>query len=259
MGNASADPHCAGAAVDLARQLAAGGVASLRFDFAGIGDSAAPIGSHVFEKDRSPDITAAIDALVPLGFQEFAVEGLCSGAYHAYHGAVADARIGFVLAINLPFFKWIPGFPVAELNFDMRKPTDFVQMMQTRTFWMSLCNKVWNGDLHIARRFAWLEHRLRRIRWVDRGLRHLPSFERDAIDATDLSKRVKLLFLVSEGDISLEILNREFGPNFRPAGTKIDLVPGLDHSMSKSGMRKVVASHMVSFIEEYLDQVPQVR
>ena len=32
------------------------------------------------------------------------MNGLCSGAYHAFHGALADERVGALLPINLPLF-----------------------------------------------------------------------------------------------------------------------------------------------------------
>jgi alpha/beta superfamily hydrolase len=241
MANASADPHCASAGVSVARHLAAGGVASLRFDFSGIGESAAADGAptHVFEVDRTSEFSAAINVLQAMGYQHFATEGLCSGAYHAYHAALSDARIGAVLLINLPFFEWIPGFPVEDLNFDIRKPGHFVQMMRTTRFWRSLCYKILRGDINIARRFAWIERRLRK----------LPSFARDALDAVALAKRARMLFLVSEGDVSTEILRREFG-SARPPGTKIEVAREVDHSMSGANMRKLVANHMLAFLHE---------
>ena len=111
--NASGDPHYgfARAGTDLARRLASAGLPTLRLDFDALGDSGAAGGppSHVFETDRRPDITAAVDALVELGFRRFALQGLCSGAYHALHGALAEPRIDRLLLINLPLFQWHDG------------------------------------------------------------------------------------------------------------------------------------------------------
>jgi alpha/beta superfamily hydrolase len=239
MGNSSGDPHCAGAAVGVARNLAAEGVVSLRFDFAGIGDSP-PIRdkSHVFETDRSADFSAAMDALEALGYFEFAAQGLCSGAYHAYHAALADRRIMALLLINLPFFKWTHGFPVEELSFDHRLPSHFVQSMRTKTFWVSLLHKMLSGELNIHQRFASIETRLARF----------PGFVQELEAITKLSKRVRMLFLVSKGDVSIELLKRTFGQRSVPPGTKIELISGLDHAMTGSAMRKVVASRMVGFL-----------
>jgi alpha/beta superfamily hydrolase len=239
MGNSSGDPHCAGAAVAVARNLAAEGVASLRFDFAGIGDSAAIHGnSHVFETDRSRDFSAAMDALEALGYREFAAQGLCSGAYHAYRAAVADRRIKFVMLINLPFFKWTRGFPVEELRFDLRPPSHFLQSMQTKSFWVNLAYKLLRGELNIYSRFASIEMRMGR----------LPEFVDELDTATELSKRARMLFLVSKGDVSIEVLKRIFGLRSKPQSAQIELVPGLDHAMTGSVMRKMVASRMAEFL-----------
>ncbi|MDE2240584.1 MAG: hypothetical protein KGJ73_11755, partial [Rhodospirillales bacterium] len=96
--------------VEFARALATKGIASLRFDFAGLGDSvhyegAADVQTDVFAVDRNGDVHEAVDALEALGFRDFALHGLCSGAYHAVRGICADARIGLLLAINLPWFS----------------------------------------------------------------------------------------------------------------------------------------------------------
>lgn len=96
--------------VEFARTLAAEGIASLRFDFAGLGDSvhyegAADVQTDVFTVDRNDDVHEAVDALEALGFHNFALHGLCSGAYHAVRGVCSDARISLLLAINLPWFS----------------------------------------------------------------------------------------------------------------------------------------------------------
>jgi alpha/beta superfamily hydrolase len=240
MGNSSGDPHCAATTVNLARHLAAGGVASLRIDFAGIGDSGPVSGhGHVFETDRTADFSAAINALEVLGYRGFAVQGLCSGAYHAYHATLADRRITYSLLLNLPFFKWIVGFPVEQLIFDIRKPSYFVQSMHTKVFWETLYYKLRRGDLNIRRRFAWLESKLRQ----------LPGFARHSTDPIELSKRAQMLFLAGEGDIGIELLKREFGSRTAPPGVKVAIVPGLDHAMTRRDMRKIVADQIVAFLE----------
>src|SRR5271166_1542437 len=111
IGNTGGDPHCAPLHVDLARQFAAAGIASLRIDFAGLGDSIAPgdAETNVLETDRRPDIVAALDALSQIGFKHFALQGLCSAAYHGFHTAVVDPRIRTLLLVNIPPFTWRDG------------------------------------------------------------------------------------------------------------------------------------------------------
>jgi pimeloyl-ACP methyl ester carboxylesterase len=85
--------------VKLARRLAARGMASLRFDLSGLGDSARPGAENSFEKQAVLDIQAAMDALSRAsGASRFALLGFCSGARHSYEAAAADARVaGIVL------------------------------------------------------------------------------------------------------------------------------------------------------------------
>ncbi len=85
--------------VRLARKLAAEGVASIRFDLAGLGDSARPAGEKSFEDQAVADVRAAMDALgARCGLASFTLFGFCSGAYHSYATALIDTRVsGLVL------------------------------------------------------------------------------------------------------------------------------------------------------------------
>jgi pimeloyl-ACP methyl ester carboxylesterase len=87
--------------VRLARQFAALGVASIRFDLAGHGDSARPRGETSFQEQAVVDIRAAMDALgAATGIRRFAIFGMCSGAYHGYAAALADERVAGVLMFD---------------------------------------------------------------------------------------------------------------------------------------------------------------
>jgi hypothetical protein len=239
IGNSSGDPHCGDTTADLARNLAVGGVASFRFDFQGIGDSLIDgVGSHIFEVDRNPDYAAAVDYLEQHGYSQFAVYGLCSGAYHAYQAAVHEQRISYGLFVNLPFFHWVRGFPVEDLVLDVRKPTYFLDRIWTRAFWAYVFYKITHGELHLRQRLAWLRKLKPRTR------------RRAANIDDDLARRVKMLFIVCEGDISVDVLKQEFGDP-PPPGKKVELVPGLNHAMTGAIMRRVVASRFISFLESY--------
>ena len=241
IGNSSGDPHCGDTTTDLARHLAAGGVASLRFDFQGIGDSALIDGhtSHIFEVERTGDYAAAIDFLEQQGYRQFGVYGLCSGAYHAYVAAVNEPRVNYGLFVNLPFFHWVRGFPVEDLVLDVRKPTYFLDRIGTRAFWLYLFYKITHGEMHLRQRLAWLRQLLKPRRR-----------RRAVVTDEDLARRVKMLFIVCEGDISVDVLKQEFG-NPPPPGKTIELVPGLNHAMTGAMMRRMVASRFLCFLERH--------
>ncbi len=232
MANPSGDPHCASTTVELARMLASHGMPSFRFDFAGIGDSGPAQRSHVHEVDRVGDFTAAMDKMLGYGYQSFAVYGMCSGAYHGYLAAAADPRIRHALLIDLPFFIPIPG------QMDVRKPSQFLALMRTRAWWFALYGKMRHGNLNLASRFN-LRHRWRKRPVVLQKL---------ALGPAALSKQVNLLFLMSHGDVSIDVLQRELGSCRLVAGSASEVHPGLQHGMTSQEMRRTVAERFILFL-----------
>jgi alpha-beta hydrolase superfamily lysophospholipase len=95
--------------VEIARELARSGIASLRFDLAGIGDSeASPHGTPHLYGALSEDMRAAIDWLHAHGIRDLTVFGTYSGAYQAFHAAVSDRRIASIALVNQLCFIWGP-------------------------------------------------------------------------------------------------------------------------------------------------------
>lgn len=98
--------------VTLARTLARAGFGVLRFDVAGLGDSAPAPGmpeNRLYAEASVRDAQAALAhldaAVAPEGY---ALVGLCSGAYLTYHTAVVDPRVQHQVLINLVTFAWDP-------------------------------------------------------------------------------------------------------------------------------------------------------
>ena len=80
--------------VDIARQLAQRGFATLRLDLSGLGDSAARTGKIEIEDRALLDVSDAMEFLEQeTGVNRFTLLGLCSGAYNAHRIAVKDERI----------------------------------------------------------------------------------------------------------------------------------------------------------------------
>jgi alpha/beta superfamily hydrolase len=81
-------------AVEIAREIAAVGFATLRFDFSGIGDSAPRVPPLDAISCGIEDAREAMDHLQAAhGAKRFVLLGLCSGARHAHHVAKVDARV----------------------------------------------------------------------------------------------------------------------------------------------------------------------
>ena len=95
-----------------ARQLAARGWPVLRFDVSGTGESLVNhtgIENAPYALDQVADVSAAMDLLAARGSRRFVAAGFCSGAFLAFHTALADPRLGGVVLINPQTFIWKPG------------------------------------------------------------------------------------------------------------------------------------------------------
>lgn len=80
--------------VKLARALGAAGIASLRFDLSGIGDSAHAPAPGAYEVQAADDVGRAMDAVeAATGIRQFMLLGICSGAVNGYRVAQRDARV----------------------------------------------------------------------------------------------------------------------------------------------------------------------
>lgn len=118
--NTAANPRSADGrlAVRLARTLARHGIASLRVDIAGIGDSGAQVPDDqsvlLYSERAIGDIAAAADWLAARGHRPIIGFGVCSGAYASLHAAARSPSFDGVIAINLPRFIWPRGMTLAK-------------------------------------------------------------------------------------------------------------------------------------------------
>lgn len=90
--------------VELARRLACDGIAALRFDLGGIGDSRPDASGQPLKERTSRELRAAIDELLRRypEVREVIVGGVCSGAEDAFRHAEVDPRVTGVFMID-PF------------------------------------------------------------------------------------------------------------------------------------------------------------
>lgn len=91
--------------VRLARRLAARGLAALRLDLGGVGDSPSLGDAVSFRDSAVADTRAAMTAMTrATGAERFVLFGLCSGADNSVATALADPRVVGVVALDPPTY-----------------------------------------------------------------------------------------------------------------------------------------------------------
>ncbi len=248
--------------VEFARRLADGGLASLRIDFAGLGDSIGYAGeqnmrSDVFEQERLPDISAAIAALEMRGYRNFAIQGICSGGYHALHAAVADTRIKALLTINLPKFLWLKGDSIADSKQRSYAFGHYAKKLRERKRWIRLLT----GKSDVQGILRSQLRRWKNIVWRRSGegndasgMSDPGSFARKMM--AELSRHhTKILFLFdpdSPGAYEIQGLFGKGGAGLKAfSGTHVKLIPGLGDALAGFGARKTAANIMIEFLGRF--------
>ncbi|MFC4485152.1 serine aminopeptidase domain-containing protein [Cupriavidus campinensis] len=102
-----------------ARYLARRGIASMRMDLGGIGDSVSlalpryafqPYGSHLRR-----DVTAAAAWLAAQGFGRVVLFGICSGAFVGLHAATGSEHVAGAVLVNVQKFLWPEGLGIQDV------------------------------------------------------------------------------------------------------------------------------------------------
>ncbi len=101
--------------VETARRWARRGVPTLRLDLSGFGDAAGDARRYtdvaeLYVPELVTQVRSVLDALAGGGLPgDFALGGLCSGAYWAFHTALEDPRTTAALMLNPRVLYWQPG------------------------------------------------------------------------------------------------------------------------------------------------------
>lgn len=222
----------------LARELAAGGVAALRFDHAGIGDSDGEAAG--FER-LDADVRAAIDALcanVP-SVKRVVLWALCDGASAAAFYARSDRRVAGLVLLN----PWVRS--EASQAATLLK-SYYAERLFTRAFW----SKVLAGAFNPLRSLKSMAANLARASQTGGN----PLALRMAAGLAAF--RGPMLIVLSGRDLTA----REFSTSMEPleqwrgivarAQTKVVHVPGADHTFSRQEWRDAVARTTLDWVRE---------
>ncbi|ADZ72337.1 alpha/beta fold hydrolase [Polymorphum gilvum] len=250
--NAGATPRAgwSGSVGQAARRLAGQGIPSLRIDVADVGDSRPIAGGAAvvhYNAQQIDDVRDALDLMESLGEPAAVAAGTCGGAYLALRGAVADARISDVVAVNLQRLLWDPREDVAEaLRFDHTDTAAYARKLVD----VDKLKKLLTGQVPVFALARFLLVRiLRRLEqkgspWLF-GLtpfaRLYRQVHRDLQALAERGVRVELLF--SAGDPGIAHIERILGPGgCRAAGygnLDVSLIDRADHNLTPQAAREI--------------------
>lgn len=251
--NTGRNPHTGWARswVHMARQLAADGIPSLRFDIAGVGDSPPlpnPPPELLYNDVSLPQLGDAITQLLErLGPRPVVLVGNCSGGYLAFHHAKADARVTHLLLTNVQRFVWTPGMSLEVALRSATKSSDaYARLLLQPDTWRRLVGgqidlrpiaaKFWRKAI---RPWANAWGRLRRLAQRQAGA--APSNPRQGVQQGFLAmsdRGTQVCVLYSEDDGGRDEFASYFGANgqgfARLAGARLQWVPQADHEFTSA-------------------------
>ncbi|CAB3810212.1 hypothetical protein LMG28688_07180 [Paraburkholderia caffeinitolerans] len=245
-------------AVLMARRLAAQGIASLRMDIGGLGDSrqhgASTTLEDIYASHAVSDALVGVDWLTAAGYQGVVTFGVCSGGYVSIHAALAHSRVVGCMSINLPFFFW---------NGPQTKP-NARRIESSRVYWRSVRSpRKWLRLLTWRSNGSAIALELAR-RWFVR-LTSLASSPIDGISGINPStdaigrllmdlerKGVQTSLVYGSIDVGLDELESRFGRNgsalHRLTNVNVKVHDKVDHSLFSRSARETV----MAIFEDYL-------
>ena len=234
-------------ATRLARSLARDGIASLRFDLRGIGDSdeRADRASPLYRAEAADDVRLGVEHIARDSKGPIVVVGTCSGAYAAFQALCREPRVAGALLVNLYCFDWDPDQSIdAMLRQTHGRVCDYAAMLRHGSTWRRLLG----GEVHVraialalARRIGpALRRRFRRL--VREGLG--TSVRRRIVRLRARGAEIRLLY--SADDPGLAALRRHVGRSperaARTLGAPVEIIPGIDHNLSTPDAQDRLAS-----------------
>ena len=248
--------------VTMARELAAGGIASLRFDGANIGDSPPVHGvpdQVLYQDSQIDDVRAALDFLARRDLLPAVLSGRCSGGYLTFKSAVADQRVSGAVAVNPFVFHWEPGRDIDESLRYMPRSLDVYRekMFQTETF-----RRLLQGRVDIRRAIGNMGRALWRrvVRKITPVLQMMPGSGGEYAEVRKsfqalAERRMPLYLLYSENDVGFEHFAEHFGPKGqglrRYANARLSIVPEADHNFTPAPARRAYRDALIDMARRF--------
>ncbi|AWN52811.1 alpha/beta fold hydrolase [Methylobacterium sp. 17Sr1-1] len=223
----------------LARRLAASGIASFRFDLRGVGDSAErPDGAPpLYTVDAVEDVQAALNHLEARQHTPCVVLGVCSGAFLAFQTICRDERLSAAVLVNLYCFDVAPGTDVETMIRDsFRGEVSYAERARQGALW----RRIVSGELPVGRilRAVGRDARARLAAWTARIPGLAPGGVTVARRVARLRRRgARIHAVYSRGDRGIAALAANLGQSpegiARKLGYPVTVLDDVDHNLSR--------------------------
>jgi len=260
--NTGANPRSGNSrsAVNIARWLAANGIASLRMDGSGTGDSSLETGERgqPYSVQGDHDLTAGVDELSRRFGTSVLVLGMCSGAFHALRAAYDDHRISGLMLLNLQKFVWQGGESLSVVQRTTFRTTRFYLRHAGST---QVWQRMLRGDVNITGiGRALMGRAVRRITAAMDPLLALLQRQETRVGCVrrkvrDLRRRrVPILFVLSGNDPGLDEIAEYFGAQgrqfTRQPNVMFRMLEGADHTLGAHWARETLLGHIADFLRQ---------
>ncbi|WP_113448686.1 alpha/beta fold hydrolase [Rhizobium cremeum] len=235
--------------VEMARQLASEGIASLRFDAANVGDSP-PVpggpGQILYHPSQLDDVEAALDFLEKSELLPAVICGRCSGSYLGFRSVVADPRLKGAVIANPYAFQWDPALDVdVVIHSAPRQLHEYrSRMLKLETFRRLLRREVdvLGAATNMVR--AVLRRLKRYLLPVLNRFSHSGSLHSRIIGEFQmlLDRNTSIDLIYSEDDVGLVHLAEHFGEGGRGLSrypnVRMTILPDADHNLTPVAARE---------------------
>lgn len=246
--------------VHFARAFAAQGIATLRIDISGLGDSPAHADrneNELYGRYLQHDVRGAVDWLQGRGHRLITLVGHCTGAHLGFYSALRDPRVANLVMLNLQRFFWERGKTLQ----DARKQAGF---RSTDWYWSSLRHpatwkRLLTGDINTRAIASKIAQRL-----GNRLLVTLTTVFGPLVGHETLSRKVirwlrelrdrdtHVLMVYCAEDGGLEEVATHLGPGARKArrlgNVEFHLMDGADHNITPPWAQQRYAQVLSAFV-----------
>lgn len=228
--------------VKLARKLAEIGYSSIRFDFSGIGDSDARLGSLSFAESAPQEAAEIMNFLQKRrGISKFILFGLCSGADAAYETALIDDRAIAICQIDPYAYKTLTWYLI-HYGSRMFKLGSWFRFAKRKT--MTLV-----GSVNVSKK----------IEEIDEEFIEMPSYIREFPPKKEVEANLKKLLNRGVAMYSIFPRSSHFNHQSQYANSmglgvwesllKIDYMPEAEHIIPEPECQKQVVNNISDWVK----------